>query len=485
MDTAGGDLVRSLVALGRAGATGVLEVVAEGITTRLYFDRGTPVFSGGGSLQTSLGQILLSRGAIDDAQFDEVVHAMTLSFADAEQLRFGEVAIQRGLVSPDQIAAALVEQTRRRALECMRHDETEQWFEESEDAVAGIGKFRCELVPLIVEGVRTCFSPMRVERVLGPSLDLYPQLARKPGEIARDLGLRGPELRFLRTVDGTRPARRLVDASPVDAIVSLHLLTLLVLFEEVTLASEPAAGVDPMASEVRPRAQPEPHQDVYESTMREVPEARAAAAPVAVAAVARSGVARSGAPRRARIAPAFARQLSAMHGARPERSAEERREIALRRAAEIKMRLQGRRSPPGAAADGSSDAAAEAHTCHLRGRRHLDEGNFAQAAHELARAHELVPQRGDYGLAAAFARFRAARDVEERTSLAADLAQRVKSALADKPDDAFCFYARGHLALAEGEEKKAAKAFKRAADLDPSNMDAARHARLLSRRLHR
>ena len=80
--------VRELVAEGR---TGVLDVRAEGIGTRIYFHAGKPVFAEDEAPGETFGRLLVRQGVITNAEFLRVIDAMTLAAKGDNPLRFGEV----------------------------------------------------------------------------------------------------------------------------------------------------------------------------------------------------------------------------------------------------------------------------------------------------------------------------------------------------------------------------------------------------------
>ena len=85
--------VRELVANRR---TGVLDVRADGVGTRIYFEAGKPVFAEDDAPGETFGRLLVRQGVITNDQFVLVIDAMTLAAKGDNPLRFGEVAVGSG-----------------------------------------------------------------------------------------------------------------------------------------------------------------------------------------------------------------------------------------------------------------------------------------------------------------------------------------------------------------------------------------------------
>lgn len=118
-----------------------------------------------------------------------------------------------------------------------------------------------------------------------------------------------------------------------------------------------------------------------------------------------------------------------------------------------------------------------AETALRNGRAHLEAGRFEPAAREFERACELENEP-EITLHLTFVRWRLGD-----TSLGDALERDAKALLRREPQNAFAPYVLAHRMMDQGEDEKALKAFRRAAQLDPTLRDAERHARLLASRL--
>jgi len=163
-----------------------------------------------------------------------------------------------------------------------------------------------------------------------------------------------------------------------------------------------------------------------------------------------------------------------------------RREAVRRRAAAIALQARrARGARPSERPRPSSGPARDEHQARLRaerrfqkGRHHMRYDAWAAASEELRRAFELQPD-SEYELYALWAEYRAARYPSEREEARQRLAAVVDVALKRDRRFAFGHYVRGQLALLDGDDERAEKSFRNAVALDPDDVDAQRHLRLL------
>ena len=127
----------------------------------------------------------------------------------------------------------------------------------------------------------------------------------------------------------------------------------------------------------------------------------------------------------------------------------------------------------------------EAEQAYQRGLRLLWTERFAVAESELLRASRLMPDVAEYALGAAWARYRQCTDGAELAALREELHKWVRRAAHQDRSLAFPPYVAAHLELAEGNEAKALRYFRVAAERNAANIDAQRHVRLLEKRLER
>jgi hypothetical protein len=96
-------LIKAVLELCAEGRTGTLDVRAEGLRTQIYFQDGRPVFAEDEAPGESFGRLLMRQGVLTNAEFVRVLDEMTRAAAGNNQLRFGEVAVSLGVLTPQQV----------------------------------------------------------------------------------------------------------------------------------------------------------------------------------------------------------------------------------------------------------------------------------------------------------------------------------------------------------------------------------------------
>ena len=103
-------LIKAVLDLVAARRTGILDVLSEGVRTQIFFDDGKPVFADDEALGESFGRLLMRQGVITNDQFVRVIDEMTRVAMGNSQLRFGEVAINLGVLTPEKVERGLADQ---------------------------------------------------------------------------------------------------------------------------------------------------------------------------------------------------------------------------------------------------------------------------------------------------------------------------------------------------------------------------------------
>jgi Domain of unknown function (DUF4388) len=430
--------IERLAALRRFCKTGVLEVRAEGVCTLVYVKAGVPVFAEQGSLGETLGRVLVRTGKLTQEQYATVIARMTEQLVSSEQLRFGEVCVALGYLTIEQVNDALVEQVREKIIHCIEWPAPECEFRPLADAVREVAHYPCAFEPLVVEGLRRFYDAERLARLFAGQGAQVVVTSAPPGDIAARFRLGPRERAFVEGLDGRRTLAEIFDAVEPD---DLNVLAALILCGEVRLESERVAEHAPDAPVEPARAAPE------RPVVVRAPPAR----PVAV-----------------RVAPS---------APEPEPEA-----LSVPDADESGCRTSGSIHPSVLPPSQRQDhLRAEEH--FQRGRRDFNAGLMAKALSEFQRATKLYPGAIEYTLHSAWCEFCVARDTGK---LDLDARERLEEiALAGVRQDrnmAFSHYVHAQLYLMQGDERAAERSFRVAAKLDPSNVDAVRHARVLARR---
>lgn len=417
-----------LVAVAREKRTGVLEILAEGTTTLLYFDGGRVVFAEAGTLSETLGRVLVAEGRLTQEQYAAVIERMTAALVDAEQLRFGETAVAMGFLTGAGVHEALELQVRRKLLRCMQWEEAECRFADHPDALEGITRYPSDVEFLVVEGIRRYWDRARTDVVLAPLLDRWLRLVVSRDVLNDRYRLGADEARFVQKLDGAGTLREALRLGPVDDLRARQILVALLLTEALEIHEHRASAMPSLAPPMRVEVESlRRRADRLAGRIRRAMQDRRAAA--AESAAAQSAVA--------------------------EPITEEQAQLDDKRA-----RLEGERA-------------------FQQGRRQMVYGAWPLAAKELRKAAKLCPAMVEYQLYAAWADAQASAAPAERAEELYELCQR---ALKEDRDLAFGWYVKGRLAMDADDELRALRCFRRATRLDPKDVEAARWHRTLKKR---
>jgi len=209
------DVVSILLSLERERATGVLEFRAERVVTRVFVEGGTPVFAEAGTHGETLGNVLLRARVITQEQFAAVVRRMTDALVDDENVRFGEVVVELGILTKDDLEQALATQVDKKIIGCVHRGEGEWSFEESASRVAEVPHHLSPVRALLV-GATRMFEDERVEAMV--ALERFPRALGAAATIAEEFGLEDEGLALVEKLDGARAMKDVVaEAGAADA----------------------------------------------------------------------------------------------------------------------------------------------------------------------------------------------------------------------------------------------------------------------------
>jgi tetratricopeptide (TPR) repeat protein len=166
------ELANALQGLAARAETGVLEVRAGDVTTRIFLRGGSPISVEGGSLRETMGRLLLRAGTLSGADYERVVARMTERTIENEHQRMGEVMIELGLMRPSDVYEALSRQAAEKIVACFAPDRTEVAFEPLAALPAEIEALAIPpFASLAVECVKRHFDADAQREILAPWQD--------------------------------------------------------------------------------------------------------------------------------------------------------------------------------------------------------------------------------------------------------------------------------------------------------------------------
>jgi hypothetical protein len=437
--------VRSLLKLEGQRLTGALAVHAEGVTTVLHFAAGRLVFAEGGTLDETLGRMLVDDGVLSSDGYARAIEVMNERLAAEEQMRLGDVLVALGLVSEADLARALVTQIRRKVMRCLQWDELELELQPGAARLEDVAREGIDLGPVLIEGVARFVDRFRRREILRPHLGRHARLRTDAADMERRLGLDASS--FLRSIDGMATLGRLVGGADLDAGDEASALAVVLI---LTDALELSAAPRPISS--APPPDPKPARPVV------LPRAKLRTQPGANDDEAFFTVARAGETSERHVTTP-----EPLEGPAPEPppAAPAKGGVRLAQVTLVRQPIDERRKR----------LAAE--QAYQRGIKALWSERWAEAETELRRAAAAMPDALEYKLAAAWASYRQCADPAAQGSMRERLGELSRELAKQNNQHALPPYVLGHLALSEGDVEHALQCFRVAVRRDASNTDAA------------
>ncbi len=221
------DFAGALLELANARETGVLEVSSEALRTRIFLRDGAVVSAEGGSLRETLGRMLLRHGALSEAEYTRVIERMTEKVIANEHQRMGEVLVELGLLSSEEVQQALRTQVLEKLTACFALPRPSWSFSELDALPDGLEPYALPPMAMLVrEGLREHARPEVLAGWLAPYAPQRPRLEWAAAAVREQLGLDGEALRLVERIDGSRSLGALAREAP-DAQALLATLLLL------------------------------------------------------------------------------------------------------------------------------------------------------------------------------------------------------------------------------------------------------------------
>jgi hypothetical protein len=459
-------LLKTLLELARATRTGVLDAVASGVRVRLFIEEGVVVNADSGGVGETLGRILVREKVITQEQYTAALEWTADLRSRGKHARIGEVFVELGMLTPEQLNAALSAQVRQKVVRALGWTATAFTFVECHGPLEIDGRYPTPLEPLVLAALRLA-EPDAVDKLFEQARDRWVALRGDPvpgggstglETIARlnALRLKPAEETFVRSLDGTRTVAELLDTT--DAVDPAVLLAALLLTDCLDLHGAPQGAP---ASSRAPAPRPSAPKLVPPR-----PTARTSGTLVS---------SQSSTPPRPK--------RSSVHPPPPEQKAEVKKVASRLRSAHAARRAlapasspaEAPETPPMPATPFGPMARLLAEKAFQAGRRLVRANQLTAAATELARAASLYPA-AEYDLWAAWAEMRCAPEGEGE--LVEKLRSAAERALDVDPELGFAWFALSWITRRNGDEVRADELLERARALDADAIDDARDIRI-------
>ena len=479
-----GTVIEPLLALEREDLTGALEFRAHGVVTVVFVRAGEVGYASGGTIGETLGRMLVRTGRLDEDHGISVVHHMIDQLVEREEARFGEILVDHGFLTANELEIALAQQVREKLIGCILRGRGDWVFHADDPRLEAVGSYVVGVRPTLMEAARR-FSERRIEDILALATPRYPEIVAPSSVVAAEFELSPEEVALLRDLDGTGSISFL--RSKTAAHELLPFLTALVLGGGITMRVTPTASRRPSESRPIPPA--------FRTQRRAkvgLPEhgGQASQAEHDDSTVALD------APAPGMPMPRFPESASTIAVVKPaleRRSLRESFDQILPDAAErakaafalLKVKLDGRKPKSGRRrwpdAKNDRERRLMAASAFHKGRIYLRNEEAERALPGLHRALELRPQEPEYELYVKWAQMLvndAFKDDARRNEVEHLAIKTVKA-------DHLCelgWSVLGHIAHHDRREEAALRFFQRAVKLDPKLIDAARLVGLLANR---
>jgi CheY-like chemotaxis protein len=183
--------------------TGVIRLGDPGDVRVLYFVEGWPVFARSERFSETLGAVLVQSDMLSAGLVGEAMDR------HAEGAALGRMLLERGLLLPDQLDAALARQVYETFMGCFESPNTPYTFEFSTDWLSEVNTFPQNPLRLIADGVRRFVEANELADGLTGVLEDYVVQTEKFPDFVAHFPATPQEQAWIDLIDGTRTLREL------------------------------------------------------------------------------------------------------------------------------------------------------------------------------------------------------------------------------------------------------------------------------------
>ena len=240
----GGRLAGLLCRLANERFTGVVYAEHDQAGGVFSFRDGRVVFAEDLGDAQSIGDGLLEKGLLTQAQYAEVATLVIESLAENEEIAFCEHAVRLGFLSQQQADAEIVRLVRGLVIQAVGWEGCRVEVDADPDALTGIVEHPQDVGPLVHIGVRTFFDEDRIRATIGREGEAYARLTRPEHEIAPLLGLDESETALVSRIRPDVPLARVIDESGVDSFEAWQVVCTLALAGAAELGNSPFSSAE-------------------------------------------------------------------------------------------------------------------------------------------------------------------------------------------------------------------------------------------------
>jgi DNA-binding response OmpR family regulator/DnaJ-domain-containing protein 1 len=468
---------QQLQTLYRNKATGLLHLQQGDAKKIIYIENGYPIFARSNVLKECLGRMLVAEGTITQVDCDASVERSK----ESGRLQ-GTILIEMGLLTPEELHAALVRQVTRKLLATFAwHDGTWQ-FVPAKDIKKNVTRIKLTPANLIMQGIGEYWSLKQLDDFLFPYMEDYLKQSTNPLYRFQDIELSQRGEQFFKRCIGIKTMASLLENHPLARREVQRIIAALLISEMVERQATPeqmdaqelegAAGIKIIDEKLRTRIL-EDYRRIMDTDYFEA-----------------LGIARNSGTTEARrayykLAKEYHPDRFLGSGLSKEMSSKVREMFQYITQAYTVL------SNPDTCADYLEELVhgtkksidinqvIEAESSYQEGQALLKIRRFAAAAKHLKRSLELSPEEPEYMTSYAWALFKSdpEKDVIQQQALEVLLASRELNPSLDQTH----LYL-GHVYQAQHKERQAEKSFEMAVQADPGCTEALRELRLINLR---
>lgn len=196
---------------------GVLSIVGDPFSKKIFLEDGKIIFATSTDPDERLGEFLLNKGRITQAQYDESV--VRLKRGEGRQ---GKILVDMGVLTPKGLFENVTEQITTTILSLFNWELGKVSFEIGDYKKDEMIKISIPLRKAILEGVKAMWDAKRILARLGTKTTLYAPIFDLKDVFS--MRLEAPEMKLLQMVDGRKSVYELVTKGPLTQPLNAKLL---------------------------------------------------------------------------------------------------------------------------------------------------------------------------------------------------------------------------------------------------------------------